>query len=131
MEGSSVRPSKIPIPLRLPDHPKPQSADERLDKMDSALSSVSEGFKEIQKRLTEERPREEVSQTSMERTRVESQPRSSPRFDILLRNPKFSEVLSVGRYRLLNQSLIMSADEVGSLTQLGKSAPSSNGRIAL
>jgi hypothetical protein len=118
MEGSSERPSKIPIPLRLPVHPKPQSADERLDQMDSALSSIAEGLKEIQKRLTEGHPREEVSQMSIERPRVEPQPLSNPKFDILLRNPKFSEVLSVARYRLLNQSLTMSADEVGRLTQL-------------
>jgi hypothetical protein len=102
MEGSSERPSKIPIPLRLPVHPKPQSADERLDQMDSALSSIAEGLKEIQKRLTEGHPREEVSQMSIERPRVEPQPLSNPKFDILLRNPKFSEVLSVARYRLLN-----------------------------
>jgi hypothetical protein len=106
----------IPIPLRGSIHPKPQSADERLDQMDSALSSISEGLKEIQKHLAEGSPREEMSQKSTERPRVEPQTRISPRFDSLLRNQNYSEVLAVAHYRMLNQSLTTSADEVGRLT---------------
>jgi hypothetical protein len=121
MEGSSER-SKIPIPLRLPVQPKPQSVDERLDQIDFALSGLSEGLKEIQKRLAEGHPGgppgEEMSQTSIENPRVEPQPRINPRFDVLVRNPKYFAEFSVGRHRLLNQSLPMSAYEVGRLTKL-------------
>jgi hypothetical protein len=51
MEGGSDRPSKIPIPLRLPVHPKPQTPDERMDQMDSTLTQISESLLELQKRL--------------------------------------------------------------------------------
>ena len=45
-------------------------------------------------------------------------PQPTSKYVIPPRNQKFSEVLSVNRYRLLNQSLLMSPEEGGNLTQL-------------
>ena len=90
-----------------------------MDQMYSALTQISEILLKLQKRLAESSVTDERSRLSMEQTLSNiRQQQPTFKYAVPLRNQKFSEVLSVNRYRLLNQSLMMNPEDVEKLTRL-------------